>query len=450
MTTRTTKPSLTLLTLAGTLGVACSGGSGGGRDAGLGDFGFGDEPGPVPAAAGGMYTYATGGTRHTGGTRPTGGRTSTGGAHTGGARTGGTTSTGGRTSTGGTSTGGRISTGGLSTGGRLSTGGLGTGGRLSTGGTTASTTGVVACSGQTIPQSTGTLSVTNNYVTTGTLQGFGFTWVYPANNTTTCIAPSCSSTGCTPAFGTTALCAAGVVTPDTTYNSIVGIGFNFNQPTTGGTAGSVAAPSSVTVTVTKGTGAGDSALRVQIVDSAGNNYCVEAGRWSSGVAIPITSFSTSCWDSTSLGTVLTAGTQITAIDIVIPSDATANRPFADCLTGVTFNYAGTGGSGGAPGTGGTSASGGRVATGGLPGSGGTRIATGGMPMTGGGPGIGGTRATGGSLATGGVVSTGGAAADAGSTGGTVADASVMSTGGTVADASLLATGGSASSGAVEL
>ena len=257
---KATRTNLTLLTIAGILGVACSSGSSGGRDAGLGDFGFGDVPEPAPVAVGGALPYATGGTRHTGG------HTLTGGTHTGGSRA----ATGGAMIITAAYTGGTRPTGGTtSTGGRMSTGGALTGGRTSTGGTSNSTSTAAACSGRTVPQSTGTLTVASTYVTTGTLQGYGFTWVGSGSNSTTCITPTCGSTGCSPAFGTTALCAAGDVTADTTYNSIVGIGFNVNQPTTGGTAGSVAAPSSITVAVTKGTSAGDSALRVTLVERFG-------------------------------------------------------------------------------------------------------------------------------------------------------------------------------------
>ena len=131
-------------------------------------------------------------------------------------------------------------------------------------------------------------------------------------------------------------CAAGVVTADATYNSAVGVGFNLNQSTAGGTPGSVAAPSSISVTtVTSGAGAGNAAMRVQITSASGANYCVEAGTWASGTPIPIGNFNTTCWNG--WGTSLSAGTGITSINLVVPSDAVADRPFSFRLTGATLD-----------------------------------------------------------------------------------------------------------------
>jgi hypothetical protein len=473
----TNKPNLTLITLASILGIACSSGSGGGRDGGLGDFGFGNEQGPISDSAGSATV-----TRHTGGARssaavpvpaggsvmvvpvPTGGLRGNGGAQSVGTivpppDTGGVVGIGG----GRSAAGGTVAVPPRYTGGTNPTGGTwSTGGRPSTAGATA-------CNGQALLQGRGTLTVSSGYVTTGTLQGYAFTWVGSSSNSTTCITPSCGTAGCTPAFGANALCAAGVVTADATNSSVVGVGFYLNQPIDGSTGGSVAAPPFVTLIVTKGTSAGDLALRVQIVDAAGSTYCVEAGQWSSGIAIPIGSFNSSCWDGT--GTPLTAGTPITSINIVIPSDATTNRPFADCLAGVTFVNLGAGGApsfGGAPGIGGRAAGGlpgigggitlaGRAAAGGLPGIGGGitvagRAAAGGLPSAGGGLAIGGRAAAGGPPGIGGMPVTGGSVATGGlvGAGGTVTDAGAPSTGGTSADASLLATGGLTSSAAAAL
>jgi len=194
----------------------------------------------------------------------------------------------------------------------------------------------VGCAYAVPPTASGTLSVTSGYVTTGTLRGYGFTWKSDQSNATTCIVPTCNTTGCSPAFGSSALCASGYVTADTTYNSAVGVGFNLNQDSSGTTNLTVPAPASVTVTTSLFGGAmGNPAMRVQITDAAGTSWCVEAGQWASGTPIPISSFNTACWDSMT-GKTLTAGQPIQSINLVIPADAVMDRPFAFCLTGVSL------------------------------------------------------------------------------------------------------------------
>ena len=220
-----------------------------------------------------------------------------------------------------------------------------------TGGTIARATGdapavttTVArnCGGLTPPTATGSLSISSGYVATGILRCYGFTWIGDQSNANTCIVPVCGVTGCTPAFGSTALCAAGVVAADTSYNSIAGVGFNLNQATSGSNAPeSISAPASITVETTffnlvSGINyTGNSSARVQIIDNAGRTYCVDAGSWTSGAAIPISGFNTSCWDG--MGVQLTSSTTIQSIHLILPSDANADRPFEFCLTEVSFN-----------------------------------------------------------------------------------------------------------------
>ena len=305
-----------------------------------------------------VYVFPTGGAAHsTGGLGViylTGGAIGTGGAITTGGRspTGGTQATGGAVNTciTGTLNCACYSSGACASGlicnttiNRCVSELLATGGSTAAGGTTAtggtkatggSTPQPADCIGLAPPSATGTLSVSSGYVTTGTLKGYGFTAIADRSNSTTCVTPRCDTTGCTPSFGSTALCAAGVTTADTTYNSEALIGFNINQPSSGDTRGSVQAPSSVTITVTTGSGTGDAAARVELVDASNNVYCVEAGKWASGVAIPIADFNTKCWDYS--GTPLGAGTPLIEISLEVPSDSTADRSFALCLTGVTF------------------------------------------------------------------------------------------------------------------
>jgi len=198
-------------------------------------------------------------------------------------------------------------------------------------------TGIAVGCHSSLPVVSGTLSVTGGYVTTGSLKGYGFTWVGRSSNASTCITPSCDTTGCTPAFGSTSLCGAGVVFADATYNSAAGVGFNLNQDAVSGAVQSVAAPASITVsTIVTGSLAGNWAMRVQISDTlTGINWCVEAGKWASGTPIPITAFNTACWDNS--GSSLSPGAPISSINIVVPSEATTDRPFSFCLAGVTVD-----------------------------------------------------------------------------------------------------------------
>jgi hypothetical protein len=127
------------------------------------------------------------------------------------------------------------------------------------------------------------------------------------------------------------------VLADTSYNSVVGVGFNLNQDSAGAMNGTVAAPANITVvSTTFGAAVGNASIRVQITDAgASTSWCVEAGKWTSGVPIPITSFNTACWDNS--GTYLPAGASIQAIHLVVASDAMMTRSFSFCLAGVTFS-----------------------------------------------------------------------------------------------------------------
>ena len=204
-----------------------------------------------------------------------------------------------------------------------------TGGAINTGGTAATT-----CAG-TIPVQTGGLTVESGYVTAGSLSGYAYTWNSSLSNATTCITPTCTLTDCTPVFGTSsAICAAGNVASDTTSNSTVALGFYLSQThDSAATISTVTIATSITVKTYTGSGAGNAYLRVQLDDNAGNSYCVEAGSWSSGEAIPIVNFNTTCWDNT--GTFASSSTPIQALSVTIPSADSTDRPFGMCLQNVT-------------------------------------------------------------------------------------------------------------------
>lgn len=222
--------------------------------------------------------------------------------------------------------------------------------------------GGVSCDGG-VPTAEGGLVVDDNYVTVGSLHGYAaaWAWVGSTSSAIACAAPTCTVpdsfqfapingegvapltsevVSCSPAFPPTALCTAGAVTADPTYLSTAGLGFNFSQDT-GGDGGADASSvdgitidQSITITVEKsGALAGNSALRVELTDSNGHYYCALEGKWTSGVAIPITKFNTHCWDNS--GTFATPDMLFRRVDILVPSSASIDEPFAYCLTNVS-------------------------------------------------------------------------------------------------------------------
>jgi cellulose 1,4-beta-cellobiosidase len=222
--------------------------------------------------------------------------------------------------------------------------------------------GGVSCDGG-VPTAEGGLVVSDNYVTVGSLHGYAaaWTWVGSTSKAIACAAPTCTApdslqvepipgegaapltsevVSCSPAFSPTALCTAGSVTADPTFLSVAGLGFNFSQDA--GNDGGVDANSidgitigqSITIAVEKsGALAGNSALRVELTDSNGHYYCAIEGKWTSGVAIPITRFNTHCWDNS--GTFATPSMLFRRVDILVPSSASIDQPFAYCLTNVS-------------------------------------------------------------------------------------------------------------------
>jgi hypothetical protein len=309
---------------------ACSSSSSNGN---LGGQGAGGQAGSsAPAGTGG-----TGGSVGSGGSIPSGsgGASATGGISGGGAYDAGYADVAAPndTATGGTSGGGTVGIDGSNGSGGSAP--QGSGGSTATGGRSGGDGPIDAQSSEVpVPTDTGvtgsTLSVSGTYVTAGSLHGYG--WVRRA-----------PGTAISQANTSNALCMTGTVGADPTLETFVAIGFNLNE-LAGGYKGSVAAPSSITVVATVDTGSGGQGARIQLNPSlpAGSvglaplNYCVDAGDWTSGTAIPITSFNTGkCMDQTS-NAELAAGTQIEAISLVVQSAATAIS-FSVCLSGVTFN-----------------------------------------------------------------------------------------------------------------
>jgi hypothetical protein len=72
------------------------------------------------------------------------------------------------------------------------------------------------------------------------------------------VAPlTAEAVSCSPAFAPSALCTAGTVTADPTYESVAGLGFNFSQDTESdggadaGSLGTIIIDQSITITVEK-------------------------------------------------------------------------------------------------------------------------------------------------------------------------------------------------------
>jgi hypothetical protein len=184
----------------------------------------------------------------------------------------------------------------------------------------------------------GSLSVSSYFVTMGALHGYGYTFIGEKSNLETCVVPACAEF-CAPAFSGTALCAAGVVAADLSYNSTAGVGFKLNQ-TSAGVLTTIPAPATLTVGVrffdSDDRMNGNWHARVQVRDQAGSWYCVESGYWASGEPIDITLFNTNCWNA-SYGTSLTVGVPIVELDVIVTADSTLDRPFSFCITDAAFD-----------------------------------------------------------------------------------------------------------------
>lgn len=246
-----------------------------------------------------------------------------------------------------------------------------------------------------MPAIDGGLSVGGNYVNAGPLHGYAsaWTWVGGGSNAVACITPTCTAPGslgvaailnngvtsltaepvsCSPAFAPSALCTAGSVTADPTYNQVAGLGFNLNQDRAAGTTsvdggaafdggpgldagadldgalaidaaaaldgggamGGVTIDNSIAVSVAlSGASAGNASLRVQLTDVNGTFYCY-GGRLQSGQPIPIGQFNTQCWSGA--GQAPVPGTQFKRVDVLVPGSASTEESFSFCLTNVVI------------------------------------------------------------------------------------------------------------------
>ncbi len=325
---------------------------------------------PLPVAQGGSNSSATGGVSSSNGGnsyQPQGGQTATGqgGGSTstntgqGGATgNGGNTSTGGSTSTSSSNTGGATTsaTGGAKpTGGSTSTGNGGSTTSATGGATTTSATGGATTTTTSTGVGGATVGPTGNTVTftsgkaSGAMLGYGFVALGSADaltdptcgtgkTTITNAAPCATSTNWTG----TGLCMTGSipalpaapVAADYSSNWGVSVGVNATEPAGSGLGQSFA---SITITVA---GTPTAGLRAQVhkkgeADSV--NYCVN--NFTSGTAMPFTSFVTDCYNGTPAGTKITPADvpSIDKISVQVSSGSTAITVTNLCITGISFS-----------------------------------------------------------------------------------------------------------------
>jgi len=248
---------------------------------------------------------------------------------TGGGGAPSSSSTGG-SSFGSSSTGG-ASTSSSGTGGSMIIGGINSGGSAF-GGPASGGSGIIVgggAGGAAVVGPTGSLMATaGGFVTSGAWMGYASPFAGP---------PMASKGTVTPAtFTSGALCAMGMIAPDLSYNSTVGISWNIAQ-TAAGTAGTVATTGTGLMVNLSATGltlvvGGGSQLRVQIDNGAGMRWCAPVAA-SGSMMIPWGSFNTMCYDTTKLGAAAyTVGTPIATVGLVVPSSAGATvGPFNFCL-----------------------------------------------------------------------------------------------------------------------
>ena len=204
-----------------------------------------------------------------------------------------------------------------------------------TGGTTGVTTGA-APSGTTVTFASGKAA--------GAMTGYGWVALGTAD---TISSPTCGTATITNAApcltsttwnSTTALCITGSVpalsatAPDYTGNWGVSVGVN-SSDATGGTLGQTF--SSITIAVSGSPGSGLRALVHRKGDPAATSYCATL---TSGTAMPLTSFSTTCYTPASPGTAITTTDvpNIDQISVQVSSGTAAITVSNLCITGITF------------------------------------------------------------------------------------------------------------------
>jgi hypothetical protein len=138
---------------------------------------------------------------------------------------------------------------------------------------------------------------------------------------------------------TTALCVTGSVpalaatNPDYSGNWGLSVGVNAGDPA--GTTGLGQPFTSIAITVSGSPTTGLRAIVHRKGDADATQYCYPL---TSGTAIPLTSFSTTCYTSASPGTAITAADvpNIDKVSVQVSSGTTAIAVSSLCITGIAF------------------------------------------------------------------------------------------------------------------
>jgi hypothetical protein len=256
------------------------------------------------------------------------------------------------------------SSGDLATGGFISSGGVAsTGDVATTGGSSvvACTAPIATCADNCGVASNVTghfsyLSPYRNYYMLVSFSGFAYVFISRTANSVSSLGSCPDYVPANPSdtllcgaatFGasTSAVCGAGIVPSDCTFNAVGGIGFNLNQAQWGyGTAENgytqptnpismPAVVSNVTVTFAN---IAKSNLRIQIAQhsaDAPTYYCFGIEGMQSPLTVASSKFTTNCWDSASPGSIWD-GTGLESIALIIPSQQTTPTPFDACIQNV--------------------------------------------------------------------------------------------------------------------
>jgi len=280
------------------------------------------------------------------------------------------TGPGNRSGTGGTSAGDTSGFGVPATGGRWVTGGEpATGGHWDTGGT-MSTGWVSAAGGAPVttcaaPRPTranncgiasnaigsfhlarGDSGITrrNYYGLSEFFVGYAYVFISPTTKTSDTLVCDGSTFG----PSTSALCGAGTVPSDCTYNTVGGIGFNLKQTDWGyGTFDNgytqptdpISSPVTVNDVTVTFVNTANSDLRIQIAQySAGGPiyYCYDIKGMPSPLTVAASYFTKTCWDSANLGATWD-GTGAESIALIVPSQGLEPTPFDVCIQNVELD-----------------------------------------------------------------------------------------------------------------
>lgn len=188
----------------------------------------------------------------------------------------------------------------------------------------------------TASDATGSFTISNkNYFSVGPYAGYGYVFIAPTSDSTTSV--TCANT----TFGPTktALCGAGTVPQDCSYNAVAGVGFNLSQLKKGGDGSELSIADTVSTMTIEFVNTAGSGLHVQVVqnsDSGPINYCYEASSAESPLNLNASDFTTKCWQADDPGDAWD-GTNARALQMIIPSTAAAAVPFDICVTNLTIN-----------------------------------------------------------------------------------------------------------------